>query len=152
MHALFTTPQSASDLNKYPDSGATHHLTANLAKLNVRANEYQDSNQIRIGNGLGLSVKHIGSTKLSTPTSSFILQDVLHVPHITKNLILVHKFTTNTNTSIEFHPTYFIVKDRITKKVLLCGLSRDGLYLFPSAFNKIHLSSSAFVGERTSPN
>ena len=152
MHALFTTPQSASDLNKYPDSGATHHLTANLAKLNVRANEYQDSNQIRIGNGLGLSVKHIGFTKLSTPTSSFILQDVLHVPHITKNLILVHKFTTNTNTSIEFHPTYFIVKDRITEKVLLRGLSRDGLYLFPSAFNKIHLSSSAFVGERTSPD
>ena len=111
MHALFTTPQSTFDLNKYPDSGTTHHLTANLAKLNVRANEYQDSDQIRIGNGLGLSVKHIGSTKLSTPTSSFILHDVLHVPYITKNLISVHKFTTNINTSIEFHPTYFIVKD-----------------------------------------
>ena len=83
------------------------HLTANLANLNVRANEYQDSDQIRIGNVLGLSVKHIGSTKLSTPTSSFIL----HVPYITKNLIPVHKFTTNINTSIEFHPTYFIVKD-----------------------------------------
>ena len=111
MHALFTTPQSASNLNRYLDSGTTHHLTANLANLNVRANEYQDSNQICIGNGLGLSVKHIGSKKLSTPTSSFILHDVLHVPHITKNLIPVHKFTTNTNTSIEFHPTYFIVKD-----------------------------------------
>ena len=48
MHALFTTPQSASDLNRYLDSGTMHHLTANLANLNVRANEYQDSNQICI--------------------------------------------------------------------------------------------------------
>ena len=152
MHALFTTPQFASNLNRYLNSGTTHHIIANLANLNVRANEYQDSDQIQIGNGLGLSVKHIGSTKLSTPTSSFILHDVLHVPYITKNLILVHKFTTDTNTSIEFHPTYFIVKDRTMEKVLLRKLSRDGLYLFPSAFNKIHLSSSAFIGECTSPD
>ena len=96
------------------------------------------------------TVKHIGSTQLSTPTSSFILLDVLHVPHITKNLISIHKFTNDTNTFIEFHPTHFIVKDCTTKKVLLCGLSKDGLYLFPSTFNKIPLSLSAFVGERTS--
>ena len=44
------------------------------------------------------------------------------------------------------------MKDRITGKVLLRGLSNDGLYLFPSAFNKIPSSSSAFAGERTSPN
>ena len=77
----------------------------------------------------------------------------MHVPHITKNLISVHKFTNDTNTSIEFHPTYFIVKDRTTKKVLLHRPSKDGLYQFPSAFNKIPSSSSSiFVGERTSPN
>ena len=44
------------------------------------------------------------------------------------------------------------MKDRITGKVLLRGLSKDGLYLFPSTFNKIPSSSSAFAGERTSPN
>ena len=38
------------------------------------------------------------------------------------------------------------------EKVLLCRLSKNGLYLFPSTFNKIPLSSSAFVGERTSPS
>ena len=152
MHALLTTPQSAFDLNWYPDYGATHHLTADLANLNVRVDEYHGSDQIRIGNGLGLNVKHIGSTKLSTATSSFHLHDVLHVPHITKILIFVHKFTNDTNTSIEFHPNYFIVKDRTMEKVLLRGLSKDGLYLFPSAFNKIPSLSFAFVGERTSPN
>ena len=151
MHALLTTPQATSDLNWYPDSDATHHLTYDFANLNVKAEEYHGPNQIRIGNGIGLNVKHIGSTKLSTPSSSFILQDVLHVPHITKKLIYVHKFTSDTNTFIEFHPFYFFVKDRTTGRVLLRGLSRNGLYLFPSAFNKLPSSSSVFVGERTSP-
>ena len=137
MHALLTTPQTAPDLNWYPDSGATHHLTADLANLNVKADKYHGLDQICIGNGLGLTVKHIGSTHLSTPTSSFLLHDVLHVPHITKNLISIQKFTTDTNTSIEFHPTHFFVKDCTTGKVLLHGLSNDGLYLFPPAFNKI---------------
>ena len=152
MHALLTTPQSTFDLNWYPDFGATHHLIADLANLNVRADEYHVSDQIQIGNSLDLNVKHIGSTKLSTPTSSFLLHDVLQVPLITKNLISVHKFTNDTNTSIEFHPTYFIVKDRTMEKVLLHRLSKNGLYLFPSTFNKIPLLSSAFIGEHTSPN
>ena len=124
MHALLTTPQTAPDLNWYLDSGATHHLTANLANLYVKADEYHGPNQILIGNGLGLTVKHIGSTHLSTPTSSFLLNDVLHVPHIIKNLISVDKFTIDTNTLIEFLPTHFIVKDRTMGKVLLHELSK----------------------------
>ena len=118
----------------------------------MKANEYHGLDQICIGNGLGLTVKHIGSTHLSTLTTSFLLNDVLHVPHITQNLISVHKFTTETNTLVEFHPTHFIVKDCTTGKVLLRELSKDGLYLFPPAFNKIPSSSSAFVGECASPN
>ena len=84
---------------------------SDFANLNVKAEEYHRSNQIRFGKGIGLNVKHIGSTKLSTPFSSFILHDVLHVPHITKNLIYAHKFTFDTNTFIEFQPSYFFIKD-----------------------------------------
>ena len=40
MQALLATPQSPSDDQWYADSGAIHHLTADLANLNVRANEY----------------------------------------------------------------------------------------------------------------
>ena len=143
MHALLTTPQASSNFNWYLDSSATYHPTSNFANLNVKAKKYHGSDQIRIGNGIGLNVEHIGSTKLSTPTFSFLLHDVLQVPHITKNLIYVHKFTTNTNTSIEFHPSYFFMKDRTTRGVILRGLSRDGLYPFPSTSNKLpscHLS------------
>ena len=92
MHTLLTTPQTAPNLSWYSDSGATHHLTADLANLNVKADKYHGPDQIRIGNGLGLTIKHIGSTHLSTLISSFLLNDVLHVAHITKNLIFVHKY------------------------------------------------------------
>ena len=107
----FTTPQVAPNLNWYLDSGATCHLTYDFANLNVKAKEYHGPDQIRIGNGIGLNVEHIDSTELSTPTSSFLIHDVLHVPHIAKNLIFVHEFIIDTNTSIEFHPSYFFVKD-----------------------------------------
>uniref|UniRef100_A0A2N9GMC7 Uncharacterized protein n=1 Tax=Fagus sylvatica TaxID=28930 RepID=A0A2N9GMC7_FAGSY len=53
MHALYANPHAASDLNWYSDSGATHHLTNDLANLNVRAEEYTGSESIRVGSGLG---------------------------------------------------------------------------------------------------
>jgi hypothetical protein len=109
MQALLATPNYAPDPNWYSDSGATHHLTSDLANLNVRADEYHGPDQIRVGNGTSLPIKHIGSTQFSTPTTSFLLNNVLHVPQISKNLISVHKFTKDTNTSMAFRPSFFHV-------------------------------------------
>jgi len=67
----------------YPDSGASHHITSDLANLNLKAEEYTGSDQLRVGNGTGLSIHHIGNAQLSTPTLPFTLYNVLHVPHIT---------------------------------------------------------------------
>jgi hypothetical protein len=62
-----------------------------------------------------------------------------------KNLISVHKFTKDTNIFFEFHPSYFLLKDRSTGKLLLHGLNKHGLYhFFPSANKHPH---SAMVGE-----
>ena len=80
MHALYARPHVAFDLNWYFDSGATHHLTNDLANLNVRAKEYTGLETIRVGNGKSLPVTHIGTTQFSTPNSTFLLNDVLHVP------------------------------------------------------------------------
>jgi hypothetical protein len=110
MQALLATPTHVSDPNWYNDSGATHHLTSDLANLNVRADEYHGPDQIRVGNGTSLPIKHIGSTQFSTPTASFLLNNVFHVPQISKNLISVHKFTKDTNTSMDFGPSCFRVQ------------------------------------------
>jgi hypothetical protein len=82
MQAFLATPQTPVDETWYADSGATHHLTADLVNLNVRADEYHDQEQIRVGNGKGLPINHVGTTQLISSTSSFQLHDVLHVPQI----------------------------------------------------------------------
>jgi hypothetical protein len=56
---------------------------------------------------------------------------VLHVPDASKNLVLVHKFTHDNDTFFEFHPWYFSLKDRDSRKLLLQGRCKNGLYLLP---------------------
>ncbi|KAF5455059.1 hypothetical protein F2P56_024673, partial [Juglans regia] len=109
MQAYYIGLSSANDLNWHPDTGVTHHLTSDLSNLNVTVEAYTGLDTIRVGNGTGLNITHLGTSKLSTPTLSFLLHNVLHVPQITKNLIYVQKFTAATNTFFEFHPSYFFV-------------------------------------------
>ena len=47
---------------------------ANLSTLS----DYHGPNQVHIGNGNTLPIKHVGSSVLSTPTS-FSLRNMLHV-------------------------------------------------------------------------
>jgi hypothetical protein len=150
MQALLATPQQTQDSNWYPDSGATHHVTSDLANLNLHADEYHGSEQIRVGNGKSLPIKHIGTTQLSTPTTTFRLNNVLHVPDISNNLLSVHKFTNDTNTFMEFHPSLFRVKDLASRRLLLQGPSKHGLYPFPPLSNKRSFFPRALIGERTS--
>uniref|UniRef100_A0A2N9FJE8 CCHC-type domain-containing protein n=1 Tax=Fagus sylvatica TaxID=28930 RepID=A0A2N9FJE8_FAGSY len=51
MQALLATPQPQYDNNWYSDTGATHHLTSDLSNLNVCADEYTSTEQIRVGSG-----------------------------------------------------------------------------------------------------
>jgi hypothetical protein len=145
--AYLSAPSNSSDQNWYLGSEATHHLTSDLANLNIKAEDYLGLDQIRVGNSKGLSIKHIGTTRLSTPSSNFDLLNILHVPQISKNLISVQKFTSDTNTFFEFYPSYFLLKDRRIGK-LLHGLNRHGLYQFFPSANK-H-PRYAMVGERVS--
>jgi hypothetical protein len=103
-----------------------------------------------VGNGKSLPIKHIGTTQLSTPTTTFRLNNVLHVPDISNNLLSVHKFTNDTNTFMEFHPSLFRVKDLASRRLLLQGPSKHGLYPFPSLSNKRSFSPRALIGKRTS--
>jgi len=131
----FASQHTLADSAWYPDSGATHHLTSDLANLNINAESYSGGDQIRMGNDNGLPIEHIGTTNLSSPTTSFLLQNVLHVPLITKNLLSVHKFTLETNTYIEFHPWFFLVKEQGSGRILLQGLNDNGLYKLPSSMS-----------------
>uniref|UniRef100_A0A2N9IS14 Retrotransposon Copia-like N-terminal domain-containing protein n=1 Tax=Fagus sylvatica TaxID=28930 RepID=A0A2N9IS14_FAGSY len=51
LQALLATPQPQSDYNWYSDIGASHHLTLDLSNLNMGADEYTGTEQIRVGSG-----------------------------------------------------------------------------------------------------
>ncbi|CAA0833289.1 Unknown protein, partial [Striga hermonthica] len=86
---------TSQDFYSYPDSGATHHLTNDLNNLNM-ASGYGGSERVQIASGVGMHIAHLGNSLLKCPISShphtFLLNNLMHVPHITKNLISVSKF------------------------------------------------------------
>uniref|UniRef100_A0A2N9FEJ6 Reverse transcriptase Ty1/copia-type domain-containing protein n=1 Tax=Fagus sylvatica TaxID=28930 RepID=A0A2N9FEJ6_FAGSY len=72
------------DPNWYSDTGATHHLTFDLANLNVRADEYHGPDQIRVGSGFGenivirVDISHKGYNCFHIPTGrTYISRDVI---------------------------------------------------------------------------
>jgi hypothetical protein len=105
----------------YPDIGANNHLTADLSHLNLNAEQYTGHDQVRIGNGQGLHIHHIGSSILCSSTHEFFLKNILHVPHISQNLLYVQRFAKDNNVFFEFHPSFFCVKDLFSEATLLKG-------------------------------
>jgi histone deacetylase 1/2 len=84
----------------YLDTGATDHLTSDLERLHVHE-RYGGKDQVQVANGSGLSISHIGNSCLTG--SSLHLKDVLHVPHIRKNLLSVYRLVSDNDVFVEFH-------------------------------------------------
>ncbi|KAH9751306.1 hypothetical protein KPL71_014242 [Citrus sinensis] len=132
--AYLTNYEGPVDDGWYLDSGATHHLTNNMANMNVRE-EFKGSDQLVIGNGQGLSITHVGDacftykgSNVAYKPTHILLKNMLLVPDITKNLLSISKLTTDNNLSIEFVGDVCYVKDSLTRQVLLKGLAEKGLY------------------------
>jgi hypothetical protein len=125
--ANFTSPSSFNIAPWLLDSGASHHVTADLNNLSLHA-PYTDHDDVMIGDGTTLPITHTGSVSLPTLNSSFHLQDVLCVPTMQKNLISIALFCQTNNVSVEIFPTCFHVKDLRTRDILLQGGTKDGVY------------------------
>jgi histone deacetylase 1/2 len=125
--SLASTSSYKIDPNWYMNTGATDHITSDLDRLAVRE-RYNGGEQVQVGNGAGLQIMHTGHSLINTAARSLILRNVLHVPHIIKHLLSVHKFSRDNNVFFEFHPWHFSIKDRASKKSLLEGRCESGLY------------------------
>jgi hypothetical protein len=118
---------SSNDPNWYLNSGATHHITGKLQKLMMHE-RYQGNDQIRAANEEGMDINHIGQSVIPTSTRLLHLNQVLHVPNAHNQLVSIHHFTLDNHTFIKLHPFFFLVKDQATKRVLLHGQCRGGLF------------------------
>ena len=102
----------------YPDSGTTHHVT-NDAQTLVDLALYQGPDQLQVGNGIGLTIHSTGSSSLISRSQPLKLVNILHVPEIWKRLLSVYRLTNDNAVFVEFHATYFVVKDEETARPLL---------------------------------
>ena len=131
------------------DSGASHHITADLHNLSLHT-PYTSSDDVMIGDGTGLRITHTGSSTLHSDSSFFNLKNILCVPDIKKNLISIYQFCITNNVSIEFFPWCFLVKDLLTGVVRAQGESKGGVYEW-SRFNPTSYSPTAFSISKIAP-
>jgi hypothetical protein len=125
----------------YADSDATHHITSELDKLTSRE-PYHGTDQVHIANGTGMHIHNVGQAILSTPSSrSLALNNVLHVPKATRNLLSMSKLSHDNNVFIELHPHDLFVKDLDTRAPILRGRCSGGLYEIQAPIIKQALSS-----------
>jgi GAG-pre-integrase domain len=127
------------------DFGATHHITSDLNNLsNFIPYDGQDS--LHIGNGTDMHILHLDSSNLNIANHSLALQNVLHVPGFTKNILSLSKLIEDNSILIEFSSHGCFIKDHHTLVPLLQVKFHNGLYLLHSS----SFSPQALLGEKVS--
>ena len=82
---------------------------------------YTASDSVIIGNGSSLSIAHIGSFSLTSLPTPLLFNNVLYVPAMSKNLILVSAhYANNPINYYYFFYSFFQVQDRHTGVTLVC--------------------------------
>ncbi|VVA31716.1 PREDICTED: Retrovirus-related Pol poly from [Prunus dulcis] len=145
------TSFSADDL-WIADSGASHHMTNTLSNMTNIA-PYTSGDTIKIGNGEGLSISHIGTASLS----GLHLNTIYHVPQLATNLLSVYQLCKDNNCWVIFDASNVYVQDKATKTLLFQGKSHKGLYPIPQSISpsiaipkqpSSVISKQAFLGQQ----
>ena len=142
-NALLTSSQNVTNSTWIPDSGASFHVTGESQNIH-QLGHFNGPDQIFIGNGQGLPITGSSVSSFLSPLNSIValkLNNLLHVPSLTKNLLSVSKFAQDNCVFFEFHSDHCLVKSQGTNEVLLQGVvGFDGLYCFPNL--KLHPPSA----------
>uniref|UniRef100_A0A2N9HGM7 CCHC-type domain-containing protein n=1 Tax=Fagus sylvatica TaxID=28930 RepID=A0A2N9HGM7_FAGSY len=109
------------------DTGATDHFTPDISHI-PDCHEYCGNEQVTVGNGQSLPIKHSGNSQLYASSHLFKLRHILHVPSMSSNLLSVYRFCKDNNASFSFDAHKFQIKDLSSGKLLYNGLSEHGLY------------------------
>ncbi|KAL5787325.1 hypothetical protein ACOSP7_004274 [Xanthoceras sorbifolium] len=144
MSAMIASPETVSDPMWYPDSVATYHYTLDGQNLMNKV-DYQGKERMFMGNGTGLVISSIGSNAFNYDHHTLMLKNILHMPHIIKTVLSVSKFVRDNHVCVEFHPLFCLVNDQATKKTLIQGVLKNGLYVFDLPFKTLRLNSHSHI-------
>ena len=116
-------------------------MTIDLVALVLHAS-YTAFDSVIIGDDSGLSITNIGSFSLNSISTPFIFSKFLHVPAMSKNLILVSPLCVDNPINVLFFDSFFQVQDCHTGVTLVCGHRRDSVYCWPKS---VPLQTSALA-------
>ncbi|KAM2874298.1 hypothetical protein COP2_017588 [Malus domestica] len=145
-------PQFSPQDNWIVDSGASHHMTADINAL-TQVTPFEGSDKIIIGNGTGLSIHNIGSATIQTNNHSLLLNKILHVPRIARNLLSVKQLCADNKSWFICDESQFFVQDKRTREIVYHGKSKpEELFHIPVVPQKrgVQVSSSnpaAYLGK-----
>lgn len=132
MHATFPSTSSTEHC-WVADIEAMTHMTSDLSHLHL-ITFFSGKYTVTTADGIGLPISHIGTSSLSVFQCSLRLNEVLHVPQISHNLLSVHRLCKNNNCRFICDAFGFWSQDNTTGTILLKGLCKAGLYPIPFSF------------------
>lgn len=88
---------------------------------------------VTIDDGTNLFITHTGITSLTNCHNTLVLDNVLCVPNMQKNLLSVSQFTKVNKVHFEFHPSCCYVKGLKTHQIIFQGPEVNGLYQLQAA-------------------
>lgn len=106
MHTMTLNP----DPNWYADTGATNHMANMTGKISTYFNN-SGPNRIVVGNDSYIPIHGSGHATLPPPFPPLKLYNILHAPHLIKNLLSIRCLTTDNSVAVEFDPFGLLVKD-----------------------------------------
>ncbi|GJT25267.1 ribonuclease H-like domain-containing protein [Tanacetum coccineum] len=107
------------------DTGASSHFNSHISNLNSVYNKCLYPS-VCVGDGKSIPVTNTDHSILPTLNHPLHLHNVLVTPNIIKNLIYVRQFTRDNNCTVELDAFGFLVKDFLTRHILLrCDSSGD---------------------------
>ena len=69
-----------TDNEWHHDTGATHYLTNDVNNIHLQNEDYGSQYHIQVANGAGLKIVQSGTSTLSSPPKSFVLQSNFSCP------------------------------------------------------------------------
>ncbi|CAL2249144.1 unnamed protein product [Prunus armeniaca] len=134
------------------NSGASHHMVPHMTTMDSTL-PCTSSDQVRVGNGEGLRIDHIGSAHIPTTISSLSLSSVFHVPQLTANLLSVYHLCRDNNCPMILDQFGFFIQDKVTNRVLFHVKSDHGLYPIPCSIPSLSRVDNkqpkmAFLGQQ----
>jgi len=135
-HSILGTPSTIYDPLWYPYSGTFHHITYDSNNFTAKMT-YSCQDHVKIGKTASIKISPIGNVNCTTSHTNIVLclNNLLHVPTITKNLINVFQLAKDNNVFLNF----ILITILLNIKFLLRRILKEGLYVFPSFVSPLYL-------------